>query len=68
MFNDGESTVTLKDVLIGEVWVCAGQSNMEMNMKGYKGQPRNFSRWSSPGTETVSYRTIRARAASLWAG
>ena len=26
-FNDGEK-VTLKNVLIGEVWICAGQSNM----------------------------------------
>lgn len=39
-FNDGEK-VTLKNVLIGEVWVCSGQSNMEMPMKGYKGQPVN---------------------------
>ena len=34
-FYDGESAVTLKDVLIGEVWVCAGQSNMEMPVKGF---------------------------------
>ena len=25
----GTSTVTLKDVLVGEVWLCSGQSNME---------------------------------------
>ena len=29
----------LRNVLIGEVWVCAGQSNMEMQMKGFKQQP-----------------------------
>jgi len=34
-FYDGENAVTLKDVLIGEVWVCAGQSNMEMPVKGF---------------------------------
>ncbi len=33
-FDDGER-VTLKGVLIGEVWVCAGQSNMEMPVKGF---------------------------------
>ncbi|MEJ0105752.1 MAG: sialate O-acetylesterase [Bacteroidota bacterium] len=27
----GNNTVELKDVLIGEVWICSGQSNMEMN-------------------------------------
>ena len=29
----------LTNVLIGEVWVCSGQSNMEMQMKGFKQQP-----------------------------
>lgn len=36
--SDGQ-TLTLKDVLIGEVWVCSGQSNMQMPMKGYRNQP-----------------------------
>jgi len=36
--SDGES-ITLKNVLIGEVWICSGQSNMEMPMKGYQTQP-----------------------------
>ncbi len=31
--------VELQDVLIGEVWLCSGQSNMEMPLKGYPGQP-----------------------------
>jgi sialate O-acetylesterase len=31
--------VTIKNVLIGEVWLCSGQSNMEMPMKGFKDQP-----------------------------
>ncbi|MCI1742468.1 MAG: sialate O-acetylesterase [Prevotella sp.] len=33
-FDDGEKT-TLHDILSGEVWVCAGQSNMEMTLKGF---------------------------------
>lgn len=37
-FNDGEKTV-LSDVLIGEVWFCSGQSNMEMPMQGFPRQP-----------------------------
>lgn len=38
--NDGKA-VTLNNILMGEVWLCAGQSNMEMPMKGFKGQPIN---------------------------
>ena len=30
----GDNTVTLKNVLVGEVWLCAGQSNMEFGLKG----------------------------------
>ena len=37
-FNDGEKLV-LHNVLIGEVWFCGGQSNMDMPMKGWNGQP-----------------------------
>ncbi len=29
----GSSTVTFEDVLVGEVWLCSGQSNMEMGIK-----------------------------------
>ena len=36
--SDGKA-VKLKNVMIGEVWICGGQSNMEMPMKGFKGQP-----------------------------
>lgn len=37
-FNDGEKT-ELNNILIGELWICSGQSNMEMPMKGFKNQP-----------------------------
>lgn len=28
----GKNTVTIKDVLVGDVWICSGQSNMAMNV------------------------------------
>ena len=37
-FSDGEKTI-LHNVLIGEVWYCGGQSNMQMPMRGWPGQP-----------------------------
>jgi sialate O-acetylesterase len=33
------SDITLVNVLFGEVWLCSGQSNMQMPLKGYTGQP-----------------------------
>ena len=31
----GDSSITFKNVLIGEVWLCSGQSNMEMPLQGW---------------------------------
>ena len=36
--GDG-SSVTIKDVLVGEVWLASGQSNMEMPMRGFYNCP-----------------------------
>jgi sialate O-acetylesterase len=36
--SDG-TALTIKNILIGEVWLCSGQSNMEMALKGFKDQP-----------------------------
>ena len=33
------SDILLENVLFGEVWLCSGQSNMEMSLQGYVGQP-----------------------------
>jgi sialate O-acetylesterase len=30
----GSSTIIINDVLIGEVWICSGQSNMQLPLKG----------------------------------
>lgn len=40
--SDGRALV-LHNVLIGEVWLCGGQSNMEMPLKGFRDQPVNGS-------------------------
>ena len=38
--NDGE-VKTLQNILIGEVWLCSGQSNMEMPLEGW-GKIENY--------------------------
>ncbi len=37
-FSDGEVT-TIENIMLGEVWLCFGQSNMHMVMKGNGTQP-----------------------------
>lgn len=38
-FTEGKDNITINDILIGEVWFAAGQSNMEMPMRGFNSQP-----------------------------
>jgi len=33
----GKNRLTLKNVVIGDLWVCSGQSNMEMDLNGCVG-------------------------------
>ena len=37
--KSNESNINLENILFGEVWICSGQSNMRMPLKGYTGQP-----------------------------
>ena len=49
--KDKTEKLTLTDILIGEVWLCSGQSNMEMPVKGFFAQPVLTS------TETITQAT-----------
>lgn len=35
--------ILLQNILLGEVWLCSGQSNMEMPIRGFEDQPINNS-------------------------
>jgi sialate O-acetylesterase len=37
----GKNVVTISNVLVGEVWICSGQSNMEMPIEGW-GKINNY--------------------------
>ena len=56
VITDGEKTV-LEDILLGEVWLCGGQSNMEMPLCGFMNQPVEGS--AEAVTEASSYPQIR---------
>ena len=39
----GSNTITLNDILVGDVWFASGQSNMEFPLKGFPKAPMNNS-------------------------
>ena len=44
----GKNTITYSDVLVGEVWVCSGQSNMEMDVGTVMPEDAALARQSIP--------------------
>ncbi|MCI2082915.1 MAG: sialate O-acetylesterase [Bacteroidales bacterium] len=59
--RSGDRTVTIDDVLVGEVWLASGQSNMEMPMRGFYNCPvENANEFfaSAPATERIRMFTV----------
>ncbi len=44
----GSNEIVLKNVLVGEVWVCSGQSNMEMSVKSSKDSEKEIADGKHP--------------------
>lgn len=44
----GKNSLTLADILVGEVWVASGQSNMGMLLKNTKGAEEEMARSANP--------------------
>ncbi len=56
------STTTLENVLIGEVWLCSGQSNMEMPVEGW-GQVMNYKQERQDANQWGNIRLLRVEKA-----
>jgi sialate O-acetylesterase len=59
-----DTIIRLKNVMIGEVWVCSGQSNMEMPMKGYLNQPVKGSNEAIASSSNPAIRLFTVKKAS----
>jgi len=44
----GTNTITVKNILVGEVWVCGGQSNMAMSVKSSKDSDKEIAEAKYP--------------------
>ncbi len=53
----GNNTIVLKDILVGEVWICSGQSNMEFGLGG-----EETSATAVPGATNPQIRLLKVNA------
>lgn len=55
-----KNAVTLTDVLIGEVWLCSGQSNMEMPVEGW-GKVMNYQQEEQEANQYPQIRLLQVK-------
>ncbi len=54
----GDNTITLTNILVGDVWVAGGQSNMEEPLKGFSGGTMPIDHWQAE-VAAANYPQIR---------
>lgn len=64
MIIKGKNTLSLSNVMVGEVWLCAGQSNMGYSMKKIGG--RNVEAAVGANFPNIRIETMKYRQPSRW--
>ncbi len=62
--NCNKEKIQLNNILLGEVWLCSGQSNMEMPVEGFEDQPIANSVEILSGAENSQIRFFKVEHAS----
>jgi len=59
---EGTNRLTLKNIIIGDIWICSGQSNMEMPLKGCLGADKDTKTANLPKIRRIKF----TRTSSGW--
>lgn len=60
MTVSGKNKLTFKNVLVGDVWVCSGQSNMEMAVKGTCDAEKEIASSDNPLIRHIKFTHMKA--------
>lgn len=60
MIITGTNSVTLKNIIIGDIWVCSGQSNMEMSLNGCLGAKEDMSAADFPKIRRIKFNHVQS--------
>lgn len=64
--SDGKETVTLTDILAGEVWLATGQSNMELTLRASTGGKELIAASADDGLRIYNQKEIARTDNVLW--
>lgn len=56
----GTNGLTLKNILIGDIWICSGQSNMEMSLGGCLGSSDDIKAASLPKIRRIKFNHVQS--------
>ena len=56
---NGKNSVTLKNVIVGDIWVCSGQSNMEMTLNGCLGAEEDLKAADLPKIRRIKFNHVQ---------
>jgi len=59
--GSGDNAITLKNILVGEVWVCSGQSNMEMGIGAAKDAKTEIAAANYPSIRLITVPKLKAK-------
>ena len=68
IISDESSSVTLRDVMIGEVWLAAGQSNMEHSLFSAVGGLEAAKKWIIRMSDCLPFRAAPNRVLTVTGG
>lgn len=64
--TNGDSTLRLTDILVGEVWICSGQSNMAFRLQDAATAKEDIAGAANPQLRFFDQKEIAATAAVAW--
>jgi sialate O-acetylesterase len=56
----GKNAIVLKNVIVGDVWLCSGQSNMELALGGCQGAPEDCKAADLPSIRRMKFNHVQA--------
>ena len=56
----GKNVIVLKNIIVGDVWLCSGQSNMELTLGGCQGAPEDCKAADLPSIRRIKFNHVQA--------